>query len=48
LWAIWPCGLFSGAFFGCVGFFGPNPRGLGPNPVGWAKLTALGMRVQCA
>jgi len=26
-----------------VGFFGPNPHGPGPNPVGWAKLTPLGL-----
>ena len=33
LWAFWPCGLFSGGFFGFVGFFVPIQRGSGSNPV---------------
>jgi len=36
--ALWTS--LMGAFFN-VGFFGPNPHGPRPSPVGWAKLTPL-------
>jgi len=41
LWAFWPYGFINWELFGLVGFFGPNPCGLGPSPVGWVKLTSL-------
>jgi len=36
-------GFLVGVLFGYLDFFAPNPRGPGPNPVGWAKLRALKM-----
>ncbi|KOM55401.1 hypothetical protein LR48_Vigan10g129300 [Vigna angularis] len=36
-------GFFYERLFGPVDFFGPNPRGLGPNHVRRTKLTGLGL-----
>jgi len=40
-WAGLLCGLFVLWAFLVGGFFGPNSRESGPNPVSWVKLIAL-------